>query len=384
MREPDRSVLNVYVAAPRALESDWLSLLRQIGFLSTACQQRGIALNSYKGCQTGFEWEALRSDGPCVCISLMDEADYGEAVRSEAVELLRREGVACVIALLRSKSDGVAQYEVDGAVLHIIRYSAPSGVRIAELPAIRRLLDGLAPRASELEVEAEDRVIQIHPGLIAARGLELYDLMQARPDVIVALDSLPGSVWEDFRGELLYYPIPPYGVLPFFILERLAVEVDGLLEDRKRVALYCGEDCGRVGYVAACVLFLRGVREPVDHLRQRWEASALSVKAQEDDVRLFCHRHVARTCWHCVQLTRHIQIDSIDAFKADEDIRGALRRVGESLGERSRIALRFSGLLPSVRIMVEAANAELCQRAIDDIVRVVDRKGHCLGNIDGW
>ena len=138
------------------------------------------------------------------------------------------------------------------------------------------------------------------------------------------------------------------------------------------------------GYVAACVLFLRGVPEPVDYLRQRWEASALSVCMQAHDARFFCYRHVARTCWHCVQLTRHIQIDSIDAFKADEDIRGALRRVGESLGDRSRIALRFSGLLPSVRIMVEAANAELCQRAIDDLVRVAEQKGHCLGVIDGW
>ena len=138
------------------------------------------------------------------------------------------------------------------------------------------------------------------------------------------------------------------------------------------------------GYVAACVLFQRGVPEPVDYLRQRWEASALSVSMQEHDVRFFCYRHVARTCWHCVQLTRHIQIDSIDAFKADADIRREFDRIKKALGDRSRIALRFSGLLPSVRIMVEAANAELCQRAIDDLVRVAEQKGHCLGVIDGW
>ncbi len=381
MQGPDRSVLNVYAAVPRALESDWISLLRQIGFLNAACQERGISLNTYKGCRTGFEWDGPGPDAPCVCMALMDEADYTEAVRAQAVELLRRGGVKCVIALLRSKSDGVAQYEVDGSALHIVRYSAPSGVRIAELPAVRRLLDELSPKAAG---DADGRVAQIHPGLIAGYGADLYALMQAKPDVIVALDSLPGAVWDDFRGAILYYPIAPYGVLPFFILERLVVEVDGLLEDRRRVALYCTEDCGRVGYVAACVLFQRGVRESVDYLRQHWQASALSVDMQESDVRLFCYRHVARTYWHCVQLTRHIQIDSIDAFKADQEIQGALQRVGESLGDRARIVLRFSGLLPSVRVMVEAANAELCQRAIDDLVAAVKRGGHYLGLIEGW
>ena len=60
-----------------------------------------------------------------------------------------------------------------------------------------------------------------------------------------------------------------YGVLPFFIMERLAGEVDALLEDGQRVALFCSEDCGRISYVAACVLFLRGIREPVDWLSQK-------------------------------------------------------------------------------------------------------------------
>lgn len=384
MQGLERGVLNVYVAVPRPLESDWISLLRQLGSLNAQCRERGISLNTHKACKRGFEWNEVNLDAPCVCISMMDERDYTEGERTRAVELLRRDGVACVIGLIRSGSDGVAQYEVDGSALHIIRYSAPSKIRIVELPAVRRLLDVLAPGAPECEVDAGDAVRQIHPGLIAGRGLDLYDLLQEKPDVIVALDSLPGSIWEDFTGEILYYPIPPYGALPFNILERLAVEVAALLEDRKRVALVCGEDCGRVGYVAACVLYLCGVREPIDHLRRNWEASALSASAQEDSFKLFCYRHVARTYWHCVHLTRHIQIDSIDAFKGDEDIQREFYRIDEALGDEARILLRFSGLLPSVRILVEAPDMEQCQRAIDDFVRVVDRKGHYLGTVDGW
>ena len=384
MQGLNRSVLNVCVAVPRRLESDWISLLRQLGFLNAQCREKGISLNMIRGCQTGFEWDELRQDGPCVCISMMDEADYNKHERTRAVELLRRDGVACVIALLRSQSDSAAQYEVGNSALHIIRYSEPSTIRVAELPTVRRLLDELAPGASESEGDEESKVRQIHPGLIAACGPDLYGLTQAKPDVIVALDGLPGDIWDDFSGEILYYPIAPYGVLPFFILERLVVEVDALLEDHKRVALFCGEDFGRVGYVAACVLFQRGVRDPVDHLRKNWEAAALSVDAQESNVRLFCYRHVARTYWHCVHLTRHIQIDSIDAFKNDADIKREFQRIGEALGDKARITLRFSGLLPSVRVMVEAANAQQCQQAIDDLIRVVDRKGHYLGVIDGW
>ncbi len=384
MQGQNKGALNVCVAVPRALESDWISLLRQFGFLNAECEQRGISLNMLKKCDTGFRWESPGADAPCVCVALMDEADYTEAERTAAVELLKREGVACVIGILRSSANSAALYEVEDRALCIVRYSEPSRAQVCELPPLRKLLDELAPGAAEREADEDGRAVEIHPGLIAACGPDLYELLQTKPDVIVALDGLPGSVWEDFRGELLYYPIPPYGVLPFYILERLVVEVAALLEDRKRVALFCGEDCGRVGYVAACVLFQCGVREPVDYLRRNWAASALSVNMQESDVRLFCYRHVARTYWHCVQLTRHLQIDSIDAFKGDERIRSELHRIKEALGDEARIALRFSGLLPSVRVMVEAPDVEQCQRAIDDFVAAVKRAGHYLGLVDGW
>lgn len=389
MRDPNKSVLNVYVAVPRDLESDWISLLRQLGFLSAECRDRGISLNTARACRTGFCREAPDREGPCVCIAMMDESDYTEGERTAAVELLKREGVACVIGLIRSTTDSAAQFEVEDAALHIIRYSEASRIRIAELPAMRRLLNGLTVGApgGDGDQDAEDggRARAIHAGLIAGCGPDLYALMQMDPDVIVALDSLPSNVWDEgFRGEILYYPIAPYGVLPFFILERLVVDVVSRLEDRKRVALFCTEDWGRIGYVAACVLFQRGIREPIDEIRQSWEASALSVDAQESDVRLFCYRHVARTYWHCMHLTRHIQIDSIDAFKADEDITRRFHEIDAALGDEARILLRFSGLLPSVRIMVEAPTMEQCQKAIDDFVAAVKRTGHYLGTIEGW
>ena len=377
-----RSVLNVYMSIPRELETDWISLMRQFGFLNAECQARGISMNLCKGWQEGFHWQELSADGPCVCVSLMEAEDFTEDERTAARDLLKREGVACVIALLKSGSAGTAWYEVDRSVLIILHYSEPSDIRIVELPAVQRLLQTLAP---DEESDEGGRASEIHPGLIVGRGPDPFETLQMNPDVIVALDGLPGDVWEqDFRGEILYYPVRPYGVLPFFILERLVVEVAARLEDRQRVALYCGEDCGRLGYVAACVLFQCGVREPIEHLRRGWDTSALSVELQERDVRLFCYRHVARTYWHCVQLTRHIQIDSIDAFKADEDIRRTAHQIREALGGKGRISFRFSGLLPSVRILVEAPDMEKCREAIDTLIAAVKRSGHYEGMVYGW
>ena len=377
-----RSALNVYMSIPRELETDWISLMRQFGFLNAECQARGIAMNLYNGWQEGFHWKELSADGPCICVSLMEAEDFTEDERTAATDLLKREGVACVIALLKSESASTAWYEIDHSALFILHYSEPSDIRIVELPAVQRLLQALA---SDAESGEDGRVSEIHTGFIVGRGSDLYETLQMNPDVIVTLDSLSGDVWEqDFRGEILYYPIRPYGVLPFFILERLVVEVAARLEDRQRVALYCAEDCGRLGYVASCVLFHCGVREPIEHLRRSWDASALSVELQESDARLFCYRHMARTYWRCVQLTRHIQIDSIDTFKADEDIRRAVQQIREALGEKGRISFRFSGLLPSVRILVEAPDMEKCREAIDTLIAAVKRSGHYEGMVHGW
>ena len=379
----DRTVLNAYIAVPKQYEDDWISVLRQFGILNAQCQDMGIPLDICTDWQTGFQRNALRQDGPCVCVALMDEADFTESERAAGIDLLKREGVACVIALLKSESVDVAHCEIDGSGLHIFHYAEPSDIRITGLTVIQKLLKELA--LPEEETDEDGRAKEIQPGLIAASGPEPYELMLTRPDVIVALDSLPNDIWDHrFTGDILYYPITPWGVLDYFILERLVVEIDGLLEDRKRVALFSMDGCGRVGYVAACVLYQRGIRKPIEWLRQNWEASALSAELQEQNVRQFCSRHGARTYFHCVHLSRHVQIDSIDTFEADEALQREISRVREGLGEHSRIDFRFSALLPSVRILVETQNILRCRDAIDELVRVIQQTGHYAGIVWDW
>ncbi len=85
-----------------------------------------------------------------------------------------------------------------------------------------------------------------------------------------------------------------------------------------------------------------------------------------------------------MQLSRHIQIDSIDTFKADEDIRRATHQIRETLDGKGRISFRFSGLLPSVRILVEAPDMQQCERVMDEFINAVKHSGHYLGRIHGW
>ena len=377
-----RSILNVYMSIPRELETDWISLMRQFGFLNAECEARGITMNLCRGWQEGFHWEELSGDGPAVCVSLMEASAYTRDEQAAAIKLLKRKSVACVIALLKSESAVTAYYEVDRSALCILHYSEPSDIRIVELPAVQKLLQTLAPGEAGNE---DGRACEIHPGLIVGRGPDPCETLQMKPDVIVVLDRLSGDIWEQqFTGEILYYPILPYGVLPFFILERLAVEVASRLEDRQRVAVYSEEDCGRLGYVAACVLFQCGVREPIDHLRRSWDTSALSVEMQENNVRLFFYRHEAGDSWNRVQLTRHLRIDSIDAFRADGEIQLTVQQIREALDGKGRIAFRFSGLLPSVRVLVEATDMEQCRDAMDQLIEAVKSSGHFEGMIHGW
>lgn len=74
----------------------------------------------------------------------------------------------------------------------------------------------------------------------------------------------------------------------------------------------------------------------------------------------------------------------IDECEADEDIRRTAHQIREALGGKGRISFRFSGLLPSVRILVEAPDMEKCREAIDTLIAAVKRSGHYEGMVYGW
>lgn len=133
---------------------------------------------------------------------------------------------------------------------------------------------------------------EIVPGLMLGGIRDLQFMLDWKPDVLVPLDHLPGTIWETgFRGEILYCPITDYSVLPADVLDNLVDAVTDRLCAGKKVAMFCIGGHGRTGYVAACILFRFGKENPIAFLRQNYSESAVETDEQEEEVGCFCGRH---------------------------------------------------------------------------------------------
>lgn len=134
--------------------------------------------------------------------------------------------------------------------------------------------------------------VEIIPGLILGGLNDLPDLLGMRPNVLVPLDRLPGTVWNfGFRGEILYCPIKDKGILPDDVLDDLVEKIVSRLLAGKRVAIFCLGGLGRTGYVAACVLCRLGKEYPVAFLRGNYRCAAVETEEQIEAVYRYCQRH---------------------------------------------------------------------------------------------
>ena len=126
---------------------------------------------------------------------------------------------------------------------------------------------------------------EIIPGLLIGCVEDAKDMVLKGADVLVPLAFLDGSIWETpFRGEVIYYPIKDYGVLPDDVLYDLVDKICARLEEGKKVGVFCGGGHGRTGYVAGCVLARKGIRDPIGFLRRNYSAKAIETEQQANAV----------------------------------------------------------------------------------------------------
>ncbi len=122
---------------------------------------------------------------------------------------------------------------------------------------------------------------EIIPGLMLGGAGDAVEMVRCGAEVLVPLAYLDGQIWEEgFRGEILYYPVRDGGILPDDVLDELVDTVCARLDEGKKVGLFCAAGHGRTGYVAACVLIRRGIRQPVTYLRQHYSNRAIETEAQ--------------------------------------------------------------------------------------------------------
>ena len=78
------------------------------------------------------------------------------------------------------------------------------------------------------------------------------------------------------------------------------------------------------------------------------------------------------------QVLKNVRVEDKKAAQEDEAVQAETKKVAEALGSNGRILLRQSGTEPVVRVMVEAPDMETCQQYVDQVIRVMKERGHCL------
>lgn len=76
------------------------------------------------------------------------------------------------------------------------------------------------------------------------------------------------------------------------------------------------------------------------------------------------------------QVLENVRVKDKAAAQADPDVQAAVQCVTEKLGETGRILVRESGTEPVVRVMVEAENEPVCRAYVEEVVHILQEKGH--------
>ncbi len=76
------------------------------------------------------------------------------------------------------------------------------------------------------------------------------------------------------------------------------------------------------------------------------------------------------------QVLKNVRVKSKPDAQNDPDVQAAVKKVADALGDTGRILVRESGTEPVIRVMVEAESNEICEKYVDEVIRVIGEKGH--------
>ncbi len=78
------------------------------------------------------------------------------------------------------------------------------------------------------------------------------------------------------------------------------------------------------------------------------------------------------------QLLKNVRVTDKNETMNDADVRSAVAKAEQELGNNGRILVRGSGTEPLVRVMVEAESDEVCEKYVNAVVEVIKNKGYAV------
>ena len=87
---------------------------------------------------------------------------------------------------------------------------------------------------------------------------------------------------------------------------------------------------------------------------------------------------LAAPCEMYPQVLKNVKVKNKADAQNDPDVQKAVKEVADKLGDTGRILVRESGTEPVIRVMVEAKDPQTCEILVNDVVKVIEEKGHAI------
>ena len=75
------------------------------------------------------------------------------------------------------------------------------------------------------------------------------------------------------------------------------------------------------------------------------------------------------------QILKNVRVKDKKTARENPAVIEAVQKAADELGSDGRILVRESGTEPVIRVMVEAASDEICEKYVDSVVEVIEAEG---------